>query len=186
MGSVGKNSATSSMKVSDFNIEQKKWDKREQRNLENAVNFMSDEFGDIRDLIGKVLKRSINTPAFYDREGSSGRGRATYFNNHFITEDTIIHEFTHSVTEEIASNYNSLGYGSREDVLKAMRSEVYSNLGRQEPKYDGRKWSDRAEEFFSHHMQEYAKDEYSRRSIISDEAKETLKTVKKWFKKIGR
>lgn len=183
MGSIG--TVTSSMSIDNFKIEEKKWDARERKNLENAINFMSQEFGDISDLIGTIYKRSsINASGLYDREGFHGRGRATYFDTGgFASEDLAIHEFTHAVTEEIANHYRELGYKNENEVFSAMRTEVHQNLGKEERKYDGRRWRDRPAEFLSRNLEGFESNE---RNHISDESKETLKVIKKWFKKIGR
>ena len=190
MGSVG-TSNTYKMTSADFKIEEKKWNPRERRNLENALAFMSSEFGDIRDLIGGIYRRTsgtIHASALMDRDGIQGKGRATYFaTDNYADESTIIHEFTHAVTGEIASRYKELGYKSERDVLSAMRTEVHDNLGKTERKYDGRKWTDRPEEFLSRHMEVFAKDDYTQTAHkASDEAKETLAVIKKWFRKVGR
>ena len=190
MGSIGANKSHV-MTSTDFKIEEKKWNQRERRNLENALAFMSSEFGDIRDLIGGIYRRTsgtIHASGLMDRDGIQGKGRATYFaTDSYADESTIIHEFTHAVTEEIASRYKELGYGSRRDVLSAMRTEVHDNLGKQERKYDGRKWADRPEEFLSRRMEVFAKDDSTQTAQkASDEAKETLTVIKKWFRKVRK
>ena len=186
MGSIG-NVTAPSMTISDFKIEEKKWDARERDNLEYALGFMSREFGDIKDLIGNIYRRSsskINASALYDRDGYEGKGRATYFaTDGYASEDNMLHEFTHAVTHEIAAHYKQLGFKSEGEVYSAMRSQVYSNLGKEEPKYDGRKWADRPNEFLSRGIEAYTRADGNR---ATPEAKETLKVVKQWFKRIGR
>jgi len=186
MGSVG-NNVTSRMSINDFKIEEKKWYKRERENLESALGFMSREFGDIKDLIGTIYRRSsglISASGRYDREGYMGRGRATYFaTDNYASEETIVHEFTHAVTDEIASHYRQLGYKDEREVFSAMRTQVYNNLGKTEPKWDGRKWAHRPEEFLSRGMETFTRTDGQH---ASPEAKETLKVIKQWYKKVGR
>lgn len=184
MGRGTRNNITkSSMNIGTFKIEEKKWDKRERANLENAINFMSKEFGDISNLIGTIYRRSessIHAHAAHDHDGLYGRGRATYFSTgNYMSEETIIHEFTHAVTEHIASYYRALDYDTRSDLLSAMRTEIYTNLGETEPKYDKRKWRQRPEEFLSLTME-------GKGSGNDKWSKETLKTIKKWYRRVNK
>lgn len=187
MGGVGSAVSTnvSSMSINDFSIEEKKWDKRQRANLERAISFMSNEFGDIKDLIGPIRRRTsstINAAALYDYNGTIKGDRATYFaTDNYAGEDTVIHEFTHAITEEIASHYKELGYNSRDDVLSAMRTEVHQNLGMTERKYDGRKWADRPAEFLSRTMEGNASDRQG-----GSQSKESLKVIKNWFRKVRK
>ena len=186
MGSVGQ---VSRMSISDFKIEEKKWDVRERQNLENAINFMSSNFGDIKDLIGTIYRRSLgsNTGGEYDMDGLRGRGRATYFaTSMYASEERIIHEFTHAVTEQISSYYRALGYDTRSDVLSAMRDEIRTNLGLPERKYDGRKWSDRPEEYLSNNMELFGDWRYKEGGRNAKNAEEALRVIKKWYNRTKR
>lgn len=186
MGSIGTVN-TQAMSISDFKIEEKKWNQRERQNLENALAFMSKEFGNIKDLIGNIYRRTssaISASGKYDREGYMGRGRATYFaTDNYAREETIIHEFTHSITDEIASHYKQLGYKNEQEVFSAMRSQVYNTLSKEEPKWDGRKWAHRPEEYLSRNLEVFT---VADRDHAGPEAKETLKVVKEWFRKVRR
>lgn len=179
----------SSMQSSDFKLEEKKWSEREKRNFDDAVNFMSENFGDIKDLIGTVYRRTGSWQALHDRTGALGRGRATYFHtSNYASTELILHEFTHSVTEEIAEHYKQLGFNSRDEVLKAMRSQVYKNMNKQEPAWNNKNWSHRPEEYLSNRMESFAPDEYTRqpRKISGTEHKEVLKVIKEYYAKLGR
>lgn len=188
MGSVGTRKNTSSMSVNDFQLEDKKWGKRERANFEKVIPFMSDNFGDIRDLIGNIYRRSsstIHAAGLYDRDGAVKNERATYFaTDNYASEEHLLHEFTHAITEEIASHYKELGYESRSDVLNAMRTEIHQNLGKEEGKYDGRTWRDRPEEFLSRFMEYNTSDRRAKGFKPGDISQETLKVIKKWFKKV--
>ena len=198
------------MTLDNLNYEKKKWDKRkspyanrnrELDNLDSGLAFIDENFGDVRDLIGTVYIRNISGyPGLYDRQGYQGKGRATFFSGaDHIGEDTIIHEFTHAITDEIASHYKELGFNSEREVFEAMRREVLESLGEvADRKYDGRKWADRPQEFLSYNVEHFGHNRQGKRewdavstgreykSSVSPRAKRTLEIIKKWWKKIGR
>ena len=179
----------SSMNASEFKLEQKKWSEREKRNFNDAVNFMSENFGDIKDLIGTVYRRAGNWSGLYDRDGLEGRGRATYFHtSNYANTELILHEFTHSITEEIAEHYKQFGFNSRDELLRAMRSQVYRNMNKQEPAWNNKNWSHRPSEFFSRQMEAFAPDEHTRQPRKHSEMyhEEVLKVIKEYYAKLGR
>ena len=94
----------------------------------------------------------------------------------------MVHEFTHAVTEHIASYYRAMGYDTRSDVLAAMRSEVYKNQGHEEPKWDNRKWSSRPEEFLSRNMEGLADTKTARDTTTQ----EVRATIKKWYRRVQK
>lgn len=200
---------TTSMSIHDYKLEDKKWGRRqgfakfnrELENLESGIAFMSENFGDIRDLTGNIYLRNGNNPAWYDPEGINGRGRATYFGtSSYVDEGTVVHEMTHAVTTAIAKQYKKLGYKSEKEVYAAMRSEIHKNLGKAEKSYDGRKHDDRPEEYLSNalegygeyreHQRAYKRDPEGYKAFanesVNNESKEALKVIKKYYKQLGR
>lgn len=193
-------SFTSSMSTNDFTIEDKKWSNSERYNLDNAVSFMSSNFGDITDLTGDHIYRRGsgvigNAAGMYTRDGLAGRreGRCIYFStNGYASEGEIIHEMTHAVTMEISTHYRELGYGHEDEVYSAIRSEVYSRLGIAEPVWDGRSYRQRPEEWLSYNMQNFEilsnKDiaESSEYLMSDNMIVMTRDVIQEWFRLIGR
>lgn len=154
------------MSVEDFNLEAKKWSPIELRDFEKSLDNFQRDFGNIRDLTGPVYRRNLGggahrvTGGEYDREGVRGKGRATYFaTSDRATDRKINHEFTHAITEEIASHHKEFGYSSREEMFKEMRSLFFVYAGEKEPDwvrmYGKNSWAGRPEELFSRYMESY-------------------------------
>lgn len=157
----------SSMSIEDFNLESKKWSPIEIKDFEKSISNFQRDFGNIRDLTGPVYRRNLGsggshgvTGGEYDRDGERGKGRATYFaTSGRATEGKINHEFTHAITEEIASHHKEFGYSSRNEMFKEMRSLFYVHIGEKEPDwikmFGKNSWASRPEELFSRYMESY-------------------------------
>lgn len=189
MGSVGANISIAGFqsKVEKLN---KRWDPGDRDNLDYAFDYMAREFGDFSDLIDTIKKRSGNWDAIWDEWGLEGKGKnALLFNSgKSIQKDIAVHELVHVVAEEIAENAKALGFDpvntgrtSRDLFFETARSEVYKNLGREEPKYDGRRWDNRAGEFFSIHIQDGVFQSL-RGNPTPEIATEALKVLKKYWR----
>lgn len=191
---------TTSMSAGDYTIEDKKWSNAERTNLDNAVNFMSSNFGDITDLTGERIYRRGSgvigdAAGMYTRDGLTGRkeGRCIYFaTSGYASEGEIIHEMTHAVTMEISSHYAELGYRHEDDVYSAMRSEVFERLGITEPSWDGRSYRQRPEEWLSYEMQNFEllsnKEQAEAAEYLMSDSRivMTRDVIQEWFRRIGR
>lgn len=174
------------MSASDFKLEEKKWSPNEKRDFESAIKSYSDKFGDMRDLIGTVYRRSISqtTGGEYDRDGNRGRGRATYFGTSFrATREIINHELAHVITEEIVSHYKEFGYPDRQTMFKEMLSLYYVHRGEKEPDWDKafgkNSYYARPAEIFSRSMENFGTEK-------GKNAEKTANFLLHYWKRIGR
>lgn len=201
---------TTSMSIKDYKLEDKKWGRRqgfakfnrELENLESGIAFMSENFGDIRDLTGNIYLRNGSWSGLYDNANYMGKGVATYFNTGtFVGEDLVIHEMTHAVADAIVKQHKKFGYKSEDDMYRAMRSEVHKNLGKVEKKLDERHHHNQPIEYFSTVMEDYGRIREDKRQAQRNpegyknentpteagvEAKEALRVLKKYYKQLGR
>lgn len=139
--------------ISKYNINEKKFRPREMANLTEALTFMEKQFGDISDAAGEITKKYLgSTTAGLHDHGFDSFGRVTPRQTLFNTSgqaaaEDMVHELTHAVAEEMASNATKLGFKDRDEFYNTLRTEAYKAAGKEERNYDGRKWKDRAIEF---------------------------------------
>lgn len=173
---------------SKYNINEKKWNKRERQNLDEALKFMEKHFGDISNETGEIKKKYLGktTGGMFEYGSDSQYGKTpkqTLFNTDgFATSNTMVHEFTHAVADEMAHNYKKLGFKSYDDFYNSFRSDVYKKVGEQEPKHDGRKWSDRAVEFPAIHIENFFAIS-SMKGLQNEVSSATLSTLKQYWRK---
>lgn len=168
----------------NYNINDKKWKPRERTNLDESLKWMEKQFGDISDATGEIKKKYMRGAEGMHEHGFDLFGhvtpRQTLFNtDSFIGTDTFVHEFTHAVAEEMANNAKVLGFKSSEEFYDRLRTESYARAGLPEPKYDGRKWADRAVEFPAIQVQ----NKYLGGTPLSESALATLKQYWKRYKR---
>lgn len=182
-----------SMSIKDFDLEDT-WTDEEKENLQKALDFISDNFGDVTDIVDGIYKSDKLDSSFhglYDLNETYKKGKSIYINSKaFGDEDVFIHEFIHAVDEKITAQHKKFGYSFPWEFQSALRSEVYSNLGMAEPEYSSDNfWKDRPAEFFPIAIQAFSstpKRGYVRRKDfkVSDKSNEALKVLKKYWKKI--
>lgn len=184
MGSVG-SSTTPDISNYQWNISKRyRYGDEAKRNIEKALTYMTKHFGDISDSVGVIQIKSINASGEMDYYGSREGIRATRFSTAYTVpqSDLGVHEFTHAITETIASQYKSLGFESRQQVLDTIASEVRKVEGLPEKKWERKRWENRSEEYISNALQySYASHNESRR-----DNNPALTVLKKWWKKIER
>ena len=141
--------------ISKYDINEKKFKDREKQNLVTALKFMEDNFGDISEYTGQITKKYLQNAAGMHEHGGKYTKRYTAFENSYTAANLMVHEFTHAVAEELAQNYKTFGFKDTNDFYENLRSEAYRAVNKDEPKYDGRKWKDRAIEFPAIHGESY-------------------------------
>ena len=176
MGSVG----TKEVDISSYqwNVSKRYRDADEaKRNIEEALKYMTKHFGDISEHTGIIQIKSINNSGEMDYYGTREGIRATRFSTRYKipSTDLGIHEFTHAITETIASQYKQLGYKDRQSVLDAIASDIRQEEGLSPKKWERKKWENRSEEYISNSLQGY----YGNKP--NDNA--ALTVLKKWWKK---
>lgn len=166
--------------ITKYKVNWNKFSAREKSGVERALKFMNSNFGDISNLIGEIKKKHLKETAHHQH---GNEDRHTHFStDSFASEEIALHEFTHAVTEEIASKYKKFGYNSREEALDGLLKEIDAQMGREHEKVDKRVYRTRPEEQISRIMESYT----SERQGISTEAVVTLDVLKKWHKKARR
>ena len=161
----------------------KRWDSRDQENLDWALTYMTREFGDFSDLINGVKKRSGNWEGLWDKEGFELKGerQLMFRSDRTITKKLATHELTHVVAEEIADNAKVFGFKDRDDFFNTIRSQAYKDANVEEPKYDGRRWAHRNSEFPSRILEDIPT-HIERGQSLNAMQKSVLRQLKQYWK----
>lgn len=173
-----------SFDIGKYNINDKKFRPREKANLEESLKWMEKHFGDFSEAAGEIKKKYLGRGRVGEFDSDA---KETRFNtDSFATSEDMIHEFTHAVVEEMARNCKALGFKDRDEFLNTIRTEAYKAAGREEPKYDGRRWKDRAEEFPSRMIETVFTVEKYNGDPPSGLDGAALATLKKYWKQYNR